>query len=211
VSPRRRVSPKLARCLISRTERESRRDSPTCKLARNIELKARLHDLAAARNVAQRLATASLGIQQQTDTYFHCRRGRLKLREITGQIAQLVSYERADQVDAKGSDYQLIDVPDPAALKHALSAALGVRIVVAKRREIYLVDNVRVHLDEVAGLGEFLEFEAVLSPGRDDASGHQQLLELQAAFGIRPGDLLAVSYADLLATANQSHRTASSD
>jgi adenylate cyclase, class 2 len=180
-------------------------------LARNIELKARLHDLAPAREVAQQLATASLGVQHQTDTYFHCRRGRLKLREITGQTAQLVSYERPDRVDAKGSDYQLVDVPDPAALKQALSAALGVRVVVAKRREIYLVNNVRIHLDEVAGLGEFLEFEAVLSPGRDDASGHQQLAKLQAAFRIQPDDLLAVSYADLLATANQSQHAAAAD
>jgi predicted adenylyl cyclase CyaB len=180
-------------------------------LARNIELKARLRDLAAAREVARRLATASLGIQQQTDTYFHCYHGRLKLREIGGQNAQLVCYERPDTPDAKGSDYRLIDVPDPAALKQALSSALGVRVVVAKRREIYLVNNVRIHLDEVAELGEFIEFEAVLSAGRDDASGHRQLAELQAAFGIQPDDLLAGSYADLLATANQSHRAVASN
>jgi predicted adenylyl cyclase CyaB len=174
-------------------------------------LKARLHDMAAAREVAQRLATASLGVQQQTDTYFRCYHGRLKLREISGQLAQLVSYERPDCADAKGSDYQLIDIPDPVALKQSLSSALGIRIVVAKRREIYLVDNVRIHLDEVAGLGEFLEFEAVLSPDRDDAAGHQKLAELQAAFGIQQEDLLACSYADLLATANQSHRAIAAD
>jgi predicted adenylyl cyclase CyaB len=180
-------------------------------LARNIELKARLHDMAAAREVAQRVATASLGVQQQTDTYFQCRHGRLKLREIGGQPAQLVSYERPDRNDAKGSDYQLIDIPDPAALKQALSSAMGVHIVVEKLREIYLVDNVRIHLDDVAGLGEFLEFEAVLSADCDDAAGHRQLAELQAAFGIRQEDLLAGSYADLLATANQSHRAVASD
>ena len=48
----------------------------------NIELKARLRNLPAARQIAQRLATNYLGVQQQTDTYFHCTQARLKLREI---------------------------------------------------------------------------------------------------------------------------------
>ena len=53
-------------------------------------------------------------------------------------------------------------IAEPALLKAALTAALGVRRVVDKRREIFLADNVRIHLDDVAGLGTFLEFEAVL-------------------------------------------------
>ena len=48
----------------------------------NIELKARLASLETAREVASRLATERLEDQRQVDTYFHCREGRLKLREI---------------------------------------------------------------------------------------------------------------------------------
>lgn len=180
-------------------------------LARNIELKTRLSDLAAARETARQLATNYVGFQHQTDTYFNCRRGRLKLREIEGQVAQLVAYERPDLVDAKGSDYRLIEVPDANALKAALTATLGVLVVVAKRREIFLIDNVRVHLDEVEGLGVFLEFEAVLSANIDDAAGQHQVAELQQKFKIAPADRIAASYSDLLlglgsVTANQSHR-----
>lgn len=166
---------------------------------RNIELKARLADLEAARAVATRIATDRPGVQQQVDTYFHCRQGRLKLREIDGRAAQLIWYARPDQAEPKACDYVLVSVADPAPLKAALAAALGVRVVVRKRREILLYHNVRIHLDEVAGLGSFLEFEAVVAPGIDDAAGRTQLDELMREFSIAPADLLTKSYAEMLA------------
>jgi len=164
---------------------------------RNIELKARLRDLEAARRVAAAVATEYVGIQLQTDTYFVCPQGRLKLREIEGAVAQLVWYARSDQPGPKASDYQLVTIPDAGGLKAALTAAWGVWTVVRKRREIYLHHNVRIHLDEVDGLGQFLEFEAVLSDVVDDAQGHVQLRQLSEQFGLRPEDLLEGSYSDM--------------
>lgn len=165
---------------------------------RNIEIKARLADLATARRVAQSIATSRLGVQEQTDTYFHCRQGRLKLREIAGQAAQLVAYSRPDQLGPKTSEYILTPVPEPELLKQSLTATLGVRGVVRKRREIYLYHNVRIHLDEVAGRGEFLEFEAVLSPEMTEADGRSQVAELLRVFAIEQTDLLTGSYGDAL-------------
>jgi adenylate cyclase, class 2 len=175
---------------------------PAC----NIELKARLHNLNAARQIAQRVATRYLGIQQQTDTYFYCPQGRLKLREIADygespaeppcRIAQLISYDRPDNLDAKQSDYQIVEIDDPRAL--ALKRQMGIRTVVSKRREIFLHHNVRIHLDEVSDLGTFIEFEAVLAPDLDAIDGHQQVTQLQKEFGIARADLLASSYADML-------------
>jgi adenylate cyclase, class 2 len=170
-------------------------DSP---LARNIELKARLASFEAARATAARLATDPPGLETQVDTYFVCRHGRLKLREINGVRAQLVWYARSDRPDAKASDYWLVNVPEPKPLKQALAAAWGTLVVVEKRREIYLHHNVRIHLDEVTGLGEFIEFEAVLGPGVDEAGGQAQVAWLQDEFRIAPADLLEGSYSDLL-------------
>lgn len=167
-------------------------------LRRNIELKARLASLAAARNVAERLATESLGVEVQTDTYFAGAQGRLKLRERQGRQDQLVWYSRPDASDAKASDYRLVPVTEAAALKAALTAAYGILIVVEKRREIFLCDNVRIHLDQVAGLGDFLEFEAVLGAEHDDADGLAALEKLRQEFGIEPRHLVAGSYSDLL-------------
>lgn len=165
---------------------------------RNIELKARLKNLDAARTTARGLATVGLTVQEQVDTYFACREGRLKLREIQGRPAELIWYARPNTPGAKASDYSLIRIEQPEALKAMLAGALGVRGVVRKRREIYLHHNVRIHLDEVAGLGTFLEFEAVLGADVDDAQGHAQLTELAARFAIGPADLLPTSYGDML-------------
>jgi len=164
---------------------------------RNIELKARLHDLPAARRVAETLATQRLGIQEQIDTYFRCANGRLKLRQISGQTAQLVWYVRPSDPRPKASDYHLVPAPHPETLIAALRAAMGIVNVVCKRREIYLWHNVRIHLDDVEGLGQFLEFEAVLSAEVDENTGRGQLQELMAQFDIRPEDLLAGSYIDM--------------
>jgi predicted adenylyl cyclase CyaB len=165
---------------------------------RNIELKARLKDLAAARRTAVALATAGPTVQEQVDTYFHSREGRLKLREIQGRPAELIGYMRPDAQAAKASEYTLVRIDQPEALKAVLTATLGIRGVVRKRREIFLHENVRIHLDEVAGLGEFLEFEAVLGPDADDARGHAQLADLAARFALAPDDLLPASYGDMI-------------
>lgn len=165
---------------------------------RNIEFKAWLTDFVGAQRIAAELATSWPGEERQTDTYFHARRGRLKLREIDGRGACLISYARTDLQAARPSDYRLVPIADAAALTAALAETLGVLVVVAKRREIYLAGNVRIHLDQVAGLGEFLEFEAVLRPGDSDASGHARLSDVGERFASVLGDAIATSYSDLL-------------
>jgi predicted adenylyl cyclase CyaB len=165
---------------------------------RNIELKARLHDLPSARRAAERLATQRLGVQEQIDTYFRCTTGRLKLRQIGGQAAVLIWYARPSDPRPKASDYYLVPAAEPESLLATLRAAVGIVNVVRKRREIYLWQNVRIHLDDVEGLGQFLEFEAVLSPEIDETAGRRQLETLTAEFNIRPADLLAGSYTDMI-------------
>lgn len=170
-------------------------------LARNIESKARLADPIRARSTADRLASARLGIERQRDTYFGCRKGRLKLREIDGGAVQLIAYERDDRADAKASDYRLVEVatPDAAmALCELLEAALGTLVVVEKSREIFLYHNVRIHLDEVAALGTFFEFEAVVGGAVDDATAHEQVAWLMQQFHIGAADLISESYSDML-------------
>jgi adenylate cyclase, class 2 len=165
---------------------------------RNVELKARLQSLAAAREIAVAVATSGPERQHQTDTYFTSARGRLKLREIAGGPAQLISYARPDGSHPRASDYRLAPVADAAALKAALTDALGVQVVVEKRREVYLHHNVRIHLDEVRGLGAFLEFEAVLGGEHDEPAGRALVEHLAALFGIAASDVVACSYSDLL-------------
>lgn len=166
-------------------------------MARNIELKARVRSLDDARGVCGQLA-AWHSSEHQVDTYFHCRQGRLKLRERGDSPAQLVCYARADGAEPRASNYDLVTVEQPGGLKHALTAALGILAVVEKDREIYLHQNVRIHLDRVAGLGEFVEFEAVLSPGDDEPAAARLVEWLAGQIGVAPADRLPGSYSDLL-------------
>ena len=166
-------------------------------MPRNIELKARLGSLDAARATAQRLATAHLGWLHQIDTYFRVPQGRLKLREIEGQPAQLISYQRSNAAAARASEYRIAPVASTATVKAALTAFRGILVIVDKSREVFLYHNVRIHLDQVQDLGTFLEFEAVLDETIDDATGHSQVDWLCRQFEITPADRVPQSYSDL--------------
>ncbi len=166
-------------------------------MRKNIELKARLRSLDRARAIAQQLATEALPDQHQVDTYFSCHNGRLKMREINGSSAELIWYRREDVECSKASNYQIVPIAQPKLLKQVLAGALGVWTIVDKQRSIWLVDNVRIHLDCVKGLGDFLEFEAVLSAAQTEEVGHRQLAELRASFGLAADDLVAGSYSDM--------------
>lgn len=166
-------------------------------MSQNVELKARLDSLDDARRIAERIATAHLGTLRQVDTYFNCRTGRLKLREIDDGTVELIAYHRSDVQKAAVSDYLRCVLESAQPVKAALSAALGVWVVVSKRREVFLWDSVRIHLDLVAGLGHFIEFEDVLAAGmaRDD----RRVNELMKLFELPEEQLVGVSYSDLLA------------
>jgi predicted adenylyl cyclase CyaB len=149
--------------------------------------------------LAQSRATREWSLRQ-VDTYFVVPRGRLKLREQEGRaVAELIAYDRPNEAAVRASDYQLVPIPDPASLKLALTRTLGVRVVVAKRRTLWLWHNVRVHLDEVDSLGTFLELEAVLSsPDEAEGVSRERLNQLTHSLRIREEDRIAVSYSDLL-------------
>ena len=165
----------------------------------NIEIKARCADLEAARRRASRLATQSLGVDHQVDTYFATRSGRLKLRESSLSGGQLVPYLRDDVAGPRRSDYRVIPVDDAEGTRRLLSAILGVDCVVEKEREILLSGNVRIHLDRVKGLGSFIELEAVFdgSPAAE-AEQRRRVEQLMAQLGVREEDLVSVSYENLV-------------
>ncbi len=162
---------------------------------RNFELKARLRSREEAIATSERLAARPQGNIHQIDTYFGVPSGRLKLREAVPGRCELVFYHRADVSGPKGCDYTL--EPAQPSIKGILAEALGVIALVDKVRTLYLWENVRIHIDDVVGLGAFLEFEAVLDEEHDDADGARKLEYLIAQFGIAPEEHLAVSYLDL--------------
>ncbi len=163
---------------------------------RNLERKVPCEDLAPVEAALGRLGARPGGILHQSDTYFRAASGRLKLRAIEGQPAVLIWYDRPDQAGDRFSSYYLVRVPDPVLLEAALAAALGVRGRVVKRRMVYHYHNVRIHLDQVEGMGRFVEFEAVLGPGEDEPTAQARLDFLGAELQLG-AESVAGSYADL--------------
>ncbi len=174
-------------------------------MPRNLEIKAPLADVAGARRVALRLATAHPGLEVQVDKYYRLdARGeeRLKHRRSSLHGAMLIHYRRPEAAGVRPSDYQLLD-PEGAQARALLADCGEPLLTVRKRREVFLVDNVRVHLDEVEGLGNFLELEAMLDATHDLEACREQVGRLMREFGIEESALLAASYSDLLRAAQQ--------
>jgi predicted adenylyl cyclase CyaB len=163
----------------------------------NVEIKARCADLSAmGRAVAAAGAVWERDIEQ-IDTYFRVKQGRLKLRRENAGEQALIFYQRPDDHSPKLSSYEVVRIAQGQPLGPMLEQALGVRTVVRKRRQLWRRDNIRIHLDEVQGLGSFIEFEVELLPGRNAAGCRKQAEELLQELGIAPADLIAGSYSDL--------------
>ena len=165
----------------------------------NVEMKARVLDVSKIRYIlAQKNATFQ-GTDHQIDTYFRSPIGRLKLRE--GNIENnLIYYEREDVPGIKQSNIILSKTTQDKAIKQILEKVLGTLVVVDKIREIYWIDNVKFHIDNVAGLGSFVEIEAIdrdLNIGKEKLNGQCNFyLKL---FDIPQEDMISCSYSDLLA------------
>jgi homotetrameric cytidine deaminase len=169
---------------------------------RNVELKARDPDPARTLERALALGADDKGEIQQRDTYFSGAHGRLKLREQEAGGSplwdELIEYSRADATDARTSTYLRVPVADAPSLRDALDAAYGTLVTVTKRRRLLLWEGVRIHLDEVEGLGSYVELEAVADEGSDLSGEHGKVERLRTELGIEDGDLVATSYSDLV-------------
>ncbi|MEO5887932.1 MAG: class IV adenylate cyclase [Anaerolineales bacterium] len=92
----------------------------------------------------------------------------------------------------------MYETADPENLKRVLELTYGIRGVVRKTRYLYIVGQTRVHLDDVEGLGQFMELEVVMQAGQSEAEGQSIAESLMARLGVERSDLLEGAYLDLL-------------
>lgn len=166
----------------------------------NIEYKAELRDLDLARSLCSMLGASFIATLDQTDSYFACPDGRLKQRVCPGEPTEVVFYQRGDQVAATVSDYQLM-TPDEARERFGGVLDRVVRVV-RKRRELFMLGSVRIHLDRIETLGDFLEFEAMVSPSNGVAACHRAVEQLRVAMAPALGEPIACGYVDLIERAS---------
>jgi predicted adenylyl cyclase CyaB len=164
----------------------------------NVEIKARVDDLEGLARRAGELAGSAGKVLVQEDVFFNSGKGRLKLRTINGMSSELIYYERADEEGPKNSSYLLVPVSEPVVMRRVLESAYGVRGVVRKRRRLFIVGITRVHLDEVEGLGNFMELEVVLVLGQTTEEGVKIANAIMGELRVEESSLLRGAYIDLM-------------
>ena len=171
-------------------------------MALNIEVKAKTNHSEFIRDYLKTNKAEFKGTDFQADTYFNVSNGRLKLRE--GNIENnLIYYNRTNQAGPKSSHFNLVKIEDTKGLKDVLERSCGIKMIVRKKREIYYIDNVKFHIDEVPGLGSFIEIEAgnILAEKTESELLDQCNFYLKE-LGIKEEDLVSESYSDLLMKLN---------
>ncbi len=168
-------------------------------MPRNVEIKARVPRPDRLLELVLELADHGPTVFSQDDTFFACPNGRLKLRAFSDAEGQLIFYRRDDLRGPKLSEYLMATTPEPDALRATLALAYGTVGRVRKTRTLCLVGQTRVHLDDVEGLGHYMELEVVLTPGQSPEDGHAIADDLMRRLEIAPGTLVTHAYVDLLA------------
>jgi predicted adenylyl cyclase CyaB len=167
-------------------------------MARNVEIKARLDELESRIARAEKISGGPGVTIEQEDVFFRCDSGRLKLRLLSDGQAELIHYRRPDRAGPKTSDYVVVGITEPVALRRVLDRAFGEIGVVRKIRRLFIAGRTRIHLDTVEGLGHFLELEVVLAEGEDVLGAEREAAELMSRLGIDDSSLVSAAYVDLL-------------
>ncbi|XP_072386576.1 adenylate cyclase CyaB [Diabrotica undecimpunctata] len=170
------------------------------KMSRNVEIKAKVHNLDDIVNRAKSLNPIKSEIIQQHDTFYNVSHGRLKLRKFKDSTGELIYYDRPDSEGPKISNYKKSYITQESIndLPQVLEEALGVKQVVKKVRQLFLVGQTRIHIDNVEGLGHFMELEVMLGDDQSLEEGKQIADDLMAKLNVKKEDLLSGAYADML-------------
>ncbi|KAF3428091.1 hypothetical protein E2986_09584 [Frieseomelitta varia] len=167
---------------------------------RNVEIKAKIDnpDLKILR--VMQLTNHNCITLKQHDIFFKVTEGRLKLRKFEDGSGELIYYKRFNKSGPKLCDYQKVALSEHSCsgIVDILSASNGCIGTVKKTRKVYMIGQTRVHIDDVEGLGNFLELEVVLTDEQDIETGEMIARDLMSKLDIKNEDLIANAYMDLL-------------
>lgn len=146
---------------------------------KNLEIKVQL-DQRTLSNLLEQLSPYYSETVIQTDTYFATNEGRLKLREEKDRTSYLIRYQRPNVEEAKESHCFFYPIGNASLFLSVLGDCLREEIKVKKQRAVYMLKpHIRVHLDQVENLGDFLEIEILLSREIPLAAAEIEMQELQ--------------------------------
>ncbi len=170
-------------------------------VGRNVEIKARVNDFDTVHALVEKIADSGPIDILQEDTFFNCRKGRLKLRKFSDSDGELIYYDRENSSEPTECTYTIVKTSEPDTVSKVLGESLGVRGVIRKRRTLYTTGQTRIHLDDVESLGKFIEIEVVLSPEQNVSDGRNVTVSLMEKLGISETDLIDCAYIDMIDSA----------
>jgi len=166
-------------------------------MPRNIEIKAKIDNIDTFKELVLKLCTEPGKVLQQHDTFFNTPNGRLKLRvQPHPSLKELIYYDRPDQEGPKLSNFSKYIPDDAESLKEVLRQCYGIRGIVEKTRTLYMYGQTRIHVDEVVGLGSFMELEVVLRDDQSIDEGTEIANDLMLKLNVH--ELLTNAYIDML-------------
>ncbi|MFH1207900.1 MAG: class IV adenylate cyclase [Patescibacteria group bacterium] len=165
---------------------------------KNIELKVKLNNFKLLKLLLRQYKARYIGDLTQIDTYYDCKNGRIKMREINSRQFELIFYKRANSFNSKISVYQILRVEknNYKLFKQIFQGAFGIKRIIRKNRQLWLLKNTRIHLDNVAGLGSFVELETVCNKVKYTFAKreHQNILN---TLKLKEYQKISKSYSDL--------------
>ncbi len=167
-------------------------------MASNIEIKAIDRNPSATEKSVTKLCGKPAAILRQRDIFFSCPNGRLKLRIFSSSKAELIFYRRENEAGPKSSYYLISESTDPGSLEKLLAEAYGKTGEVVKTRKLYMHGRTRIHLDDVSGLGRFIELEVVLEENESHERGREEANMLMDKLNIGSDSLIEGAYIDMI-------------
>lgn len=164
---------------------------------RNVESKFRYSDHEAILRRAVDAGARDEGWLQQRDQFYVVPQGRLKLRTFGDGRGELIAYDREDVAHARVSDYSIYRTGDPLSVEEILGRTLPRAGSVEKRRHLLVLRHTRIHLDEVVGLGRFVELETV-ADGITQGEAEEEHTDVVALLDLVDAARIDVAYVDLM-------------
>uniref|UniRef100_A0A183U4P3 CYTH domain-containing protein n=1 Tax=Toxocara canis TaxID=6265 RepID=A0A183U4P3_TOXCA len=113
----------------------------------------------------------------------------------------LIFYDRPDCDGPKLSDFHKVRIEDHKNLKKILALSMGILGEVKKRRILFIYEQTRIHIDEVEGLGSFMELEVCLRDEQTPEDGQSIAEQIMRKLDIKSSQLVSGAYMDALLSA----------
>ena len=166
-------------------------------MAQNIEVKFYTESLEETERLADKIGASYQAELTQTDTYYKTPTGRLKLRQFPGNLSQLIYYERPDFAGSRLSEYEVLEIANTEKFLRIASKIFQTEVTVKKIRKLYIFGSTRIHLDQVEGLGNFIELETVLEPDIPLEASREEHEYLLDSLGLTEKTTAPQSYREL--------------